>query len=322
MSGPKNPLVWKRGIRRGIKTLLRERGWFATLGAIVGVLLLAQILIVVALGVRGTQNLLRSRADVRVELKDTVTDQDVQAFFAAARALPSVSEAVYITKEKAYEEEKARDPELISFLEEFKLENPFRDTVAVTLRSLSGYDAFAAFVKDARWSAIIDPSFLSDASDQEGQIREFIRMTHAGTLLIGVFLGLIGLVVLFVLVELVRRRALARSEEILVERLVGADQTFVLLPFVTEAFFLFLVALILSILLMLAFLQVLPAFIPSLLEGQAFGELRIHVVALLRVWLVPLFLLQLILAPLFAFLGAFLGMRSQLKTPKLSLAAC
>ena len=202
------------------------------------------------------------------------------------------------------------------------MENPFPDTVAVTLAALSDYDAFAAFVKKPDWKNVVDPAFLSHATDQEAQAHEMLGATRAGETLIIVFLLFVAGILLFVLMELARRRALARSEEILVERLVGADDATVLLPFVVESTLLLLCALTISVLLLGFFLIfLLPVLVPALASGGIFGTLHDETAALLLRYSLPIFFLEVLLSPVMAYLGAWLGLRPQLKSPQLSLAA-
>lgn len=300
-------------MRRGVLTLLRERGYGATLLALFGVVLLMQLLLVTALGVRGVHNLLQSRLDLRLQVQETAADQSVQEFLVAVRQLPYVSQVTYITREQAYELERKRNPDLVAFLEQFKIQNPFPDTVAVSLKSLSDYDTFAQFSRQPQWRAVVDPRFLSQATDQEKEVHELLSLTDAGGALALFFLALIAGILLFVLIELVRRRALQRSEEIFVERLVGAQEFSVLVPFATEAALLLLGAAVLSALFAALLLLLLPSVIPALSPGGPFAALQAEMQRLLPFALPPLLIGELLFVPAISVLGAFLGMRPYLK---------
>src|SRR5438874_2128329 len=139
------------------------------------------------------------------------------------------------------------NPDLIRFLEQFNMKNPFSDTVAVTLKTLSSYDAFSAFVRQPQWQAVVDPAFLPQASGQEQEVRRMLRLTDAGRSVAIALLLLTGGILLFVVVELVRRRSYLRKEEVFVERMSGAPESSVILPFATEATVLLMLALLLSI---------------------------------------------------------------------------
>jgi cell division protein FtsX len=307
-------------MKRGILNIRRERGWLTTTSALLGVVLLAQIFLVLSFGVQGIQHLLRSQTDLRLEIKSDAADQRIQEFFAAVRQLPYVDEAVYVTKEQAYERERERDPALVAFLEEFQLENPFPDTVAVTLASLDDYEAFVGFAKDSQWQGVVDPEFLSKVTDQETQVHELLQVASSGRSITLFFLVLVAVLLLVVLMELVRRRSLARAEEIIVERLVGAHQLAVLVPFATEAAVLLLISFLIAAVLIVGLLFVLPTLIPALAAGGAFASLRLEVEQLLQAYAPIIFLIELFAIPVLAFVGAWLGMRPQLKTSRLALA--
>ena len=236
------------------------------------------------------------------------------------KQLSYVDGVQYIPKEQAYDAERARDPSLIQFLEEFHLANPFPDTIAVTLRSLADYDRFAAFSRQSQWKTIVDPTFLSQATDQEAQVHEMLRVTQAGQTLVFVFLALIAGILLFVLMELTRRRAQARSEEMLIERLMGADTPTILVPFVVEATMLLIIALALALLIVSLFLVfVLPIVVPALGADGVFHALRTETVSLLWGLLPGVLLFEILLTPVLAFVAAWLALRSQLQTSCLSL---
>ncbi len=311
------PLLLRRGMRRGVLTLWRERGWGTTLAALTGILLIAQLLVTSALAAQALEVLVRSETDLRLEILGGATPQRQKEFFAAVQARPEVAQADYITKERAKELERQRDPDLVAFLDTFKLSNPFPDTISVTLRTLDDYDAFARFVRSDEWRGVVDPGFLSKATDQEARIHELIGLTQAARLLAFVFLGLIGIVLLFVVMELVRRRALMRSEEVFIERLFGAQDTAILLPFIVESMLLLFLSLIITSALLAAFLFVLPTVAPVLAEGGTFAGLRRQMVPLVQTVL-PLFVgLEFLLVPVLAAFGAWFGMGQQLRSKRL-----
>ncbi len=302
-------LLLKRGVRRGVLTLWREREYGTTLGVLCGVAFLAQLLVLLTLGAQSVQGMLQSQLDLRLQVHEGAADQQVQEFLVALQAQPFTEAVRFVTREEAYEQEKKRNPELTSLLEDFQIDNPYPDTVAVTLKSLTDYDAFADFTRQATWKDTVDPAFLTQTTDQEQEVRQMLTLTRAGRMLSIGFLALTGAVLLFVLMELTRRRALLRSEEILVERLFGAREASVLVPFATEAGLLLFLAVAISAALLAGLIAVGPSVLPSLSGSGAFAALRTETSSLVRS-LGPLILIVEFLAiPFLAFAGAYLGMR-------------
>lgn len=316
---PDAAIIWKRGIQRGLTTLRREREWGTTLGVLIGTLLLFQMVLIILLGMQGMQSLLKSRTDIRLEVLPSATNQQVGEFFSVLQQQEFVEDAAFITKEQAYERAKEYDPELIAFLEEFAMGNPFPDTVGVTLRSLDDYMTFRRYVEQEQWNGIIDPTFLSEVTDQEAQVTELLRFTKAGRSLTLLVLSLVGAVLLFITTELVRRRVLGRSNEVLVEKLVGASPLSMFVPFATEACVLIGIATIASLLLSMVLLFLLPSMVPALQNGGVLSALSAEVSPLLRTALPQYFLSELFLIPVIAAAGTWFGMKRELLARTLSL---
>ena len=227
-------IVWKRGIIRGILTLKREKEWGTSLGVLAGVLLLVQILFVILIGMQGAESLLKSRTDIRLEILENAAPQETGQFFSILQEQEYIKDAAFITKEQAFERAKTYDPELTEFIEKFGMSNPFPDTVGITLRSLDDYKVLKGFLEQSQWKGVIDPTFLSDVTDQEKQIYELLRVTNAGRSLTTIILILVGIILIFIIMELVKRRVLSRSNEITVEKLVGSSPLSMFIPFATE----------------------------------------------------------------------------------------
>lgn len=320
MQSSSTVITVRRGLLRGILTLRREGQWVTAMGALFGVLLLVQILGLLLLGLQGMQTVLRHRTDLRLELQDTATDRSIQEFYSALTAEPYVEQALLVTKEKAYDQMRTTEPDLIAFLEEFHLENPFADTIAVTLKNLDDYKAFASFAENARWKEIVNPTFLSEVTGQEKQVYALLSVTQAGRALTGIILAITAAALVFIVTELTRRRALARSDEVLVERLVGATTLSILLPFATEATVLFLLSILGSALVLFVFIVLLPLLVPGMGPSGALSELRNAVSPLLYSVLPVYIAIELIAAPFVATLGAWLGIRPQVESPRIAYA--
>ena len=316
---PDAAIVWRRGIQRGLTTLQREREWGTTLSVLVGTLLLFQMALILFVGMQGMQSLLKSRTDIRLEILSSATNQQVGQFFSLLQQQIFVDDAAYITKEQAYERAKTYDPELVAFLEEFNMGNPFPDTIGVTLRSLDDYMTFRRYVEQEQWNGIVDPTFLSEVTDQEQQVTELLRFTSAGRTLTVIILGIVGAIFLFITTELVRRRVLGRSNEVLVEKLVGSSPLSMFVPFATEACVLMLVAAILSMVLSLAVVVILPSIVPALQNNGVLAALSAEVQPLLRSALPQYFLGEVFLIPLIAGIGTWFGMKRELLARTLSL---
>jgi cell division protein FtsX len=292
-------------------TLSRDRSWMGSLVALTGVLTLVQLFLFVLFTLQASGNLLATGNTIRLEVQRTAPADGVQEFLVAARDLESVERVEYVTREQAYERERLREPDLVSFLEEFNIQNPFPDTVAVTLASLDGYDEFAAFARKPEWSRIVDAASLSAIGSQEREVEEMRSLMGSLQTLSLVLSLILFFVCVALLVEFVRRRALSRHDEIAVERVSGAPPFSLLLPFATESSVLLLVGSILSVVLLWIVIAILPALVPSLGFGGSLAALRNETGRILLLASIPVALAELVAIPLVSLFGAWLGIRKE-----------
>jgi cell division protein FtsX len=282
----------------------------AMLAVLAGVAFLAQLFVFLAAGVQAGDALLRAQTDVRLKIKDTASDQSVQEFLVAIHALKYTDEATLITKEQAYEQEKRVNPTFVSFIEQYNLQNPFPDTIAVRLNTLQNYDAFAEFIKQTQWQPVVDPGFLSSDTNQEQQVRELLTITQTASILAYVLVGIVVLVLIFVLAEIVRTRSIEREDEILVERYMGASDFPILMPFLVEVCVLLFFALVIGAIGIGVLALVLPVLIPSLSYGGVFYELHETTKNVLVLWSPFLLGFELLAIPVLAYMGAVMIMET------------
>ena len=302
-----------------MQNIVREKGFGTALGSLFGVLLLGQVLLLLVFGIEGGLLLLEKQTDLRLEILDTATDTQIQDLFQNIRQLPSVEDVVYITREQAYERQKQRDPDLVTFLTKFGIENPFPETIGVRLKRLTDYASFLQFLKQPVFTKVVNPGFLSKTTDQEQQVYRLIEAVRAAEIILFFVVALLVVVLLFVVVELVRRRALSKREELFVEQLVGAAPLTILLPFCTEMICLLALALLFSIVLAAALLFVLPSILPALASGGLFGPwslVTLHTLLSSLVWLLPL---EVAAIALLALIGTVIALRSHLSMQLLPL---
>ncbi|MFA5800221.1 MAG: permease-like cell division protein FtsX [Candidatus Peribacteraceae bacterium] len=313
--------VIRRGVRRGFLNVIREQGWGMSLGSLFGVLLLGQMLLLLVFGVQTGLQLIREKTDLRLEILESATDIQIQDIIQNVRQLPYVDEVVYITRQQAYERQKQRDPELVSFLTKFGIENPFPETLGVRLKRLEDYPAFTQFLRQPVFTKTVDPNFLSQTTDQEQQIQRLAEAVGAARSILLLVVGLLVLVVLFVVIELVRRRVAAKREELFVEQLVGAGRFTIFLPFCTEMFCLLCVALLFSLAFTAGLVALLPIFLPALGAGGMFGVWSLATVAFLLAALPALLAIEFLVIVCVALLGTFIALQSRVSTAVLPLLA-
>jgi cell division protein FtsX len=305
------PLPLRRGIKRGFLTVLRERDSAVSFGSFFGILLLGQLLLFLAFGAEAGIALLRQQTDLRLRILEGASDAQIQDFFQRVRSLPYVQDAVYITREQAYERQLKRDPQLVNFLTKFGIDNPFPETIGVRLRTLSAYPDLLDVLRSSQFTPVIDPSFLSDATGQEQQVYHVLQAIGSARLLALFALAILVSSMLLIIAELVARRALARRAELSIQELVGAGWLAVLLPFCTEVAVLLIAAFVLAALISWLVILLLPVVVPALGSAGIFGAWFRTAVSFLtssQWWLLPIQVLFLLTASVG---GASFALRSR-----------
>ncbi|MFH0770867.1 MAG: permease-like cell division protein FtsX [Candidatus Peregrinibacteria bacterium] len=302
-----NALLWRRGLKRGIKALRQDRTWMSTLGVLTGSLLLLNLILSCSIAVESAGSVIRERTDLRISLLDSANDQERSEFFTAVNTLPAIRSAVYITKEQAYERMRTQDPELIAFIEQYNLTNPFPDIVSVTLHSPEAFQEIADMVKSPEWKSIADPAFLSSAAEQEVEVRELLAITQAmNTGSLATTILTIALLLL-IIAESISRRTRERMSELTFEHSVGASPFTILLPFATEMTIILWGSIVASAVLIVLFSLLSASLLPTLTSASLLATIvrstRENLLALAPVIL----LLEIVLAPLLGIAGGFVA---------------
>ena len=168
-----------------------------------------------------------SKVNVVAKLYDEVTPRQVDQLKTQLQALPEVASVEYISKDEALRRFRANrvaqgQQDLTQFLDA----NPFHASMEISLRDPSFYA-----VVQQRLSA--DPTVqgvenIGNLVERVLTITNFLRTAGA------VILVIIGIIVLFIIVNTIRLAVVARAEEIEIMRLVGASDAFIRWPFVFE----------------------------------------------------------------------------------------
>jgi len=275
-------------------------------------MILTQMLFLFLLSVRAVAHVLTDSAAIQLEVLPTASEQDIQQLYAVLKAHPAVRAVDFMSSQQVYDNQKERRPDDIAFLEEYDFKNPFPDIFSVTLISLDAYDRFASDIQSDQWRAVVDPSFLTSASDHEAEARTLLQVTD-GVHTLSILFMFIALVVLACAVfEWVSRTASRRGHELLLRHVMGGSSSQVLLPFSMEMTVLLVAAALLAGIAVTGFIVVLPLMLPALALDVPFQTLQSAFTPLLRTGLPAFLLVQILCMPLLAYAGAAVTARKNL----------
>jgi cell division transport system permease protein len=168
-----------------------------------------------------------SKVNVVADLYDNATPRQIDDLVAKIDAIPGVTEVVYVSRDDALrrfrESRRAqREEDLTRFLDS----NPFHASIEI---SLTDAELYTSVRNELAGEDMIDKiKNQGELVDNVVTVTNFLQTAGAVILLV------IGVIVLFIIVNTIRLAVLHRAEEIEIMRLVGASDAFIRWPFVFE----------------------------------------------------------------------------------------
>ena len=198
----------------------------ATLTMVLMLLLLASFLIL--------QNVLlaslayvEQKVEVVAYVENTATQEQVDALVATIDGMPESTSVEYVSREEALRRfREAQEAQGREDLTKYLEANPLYASINVKLRTPRDLDAVATALRDE--PIVRNVLNIEALVERVVTITDFVRT--AGVAMVAV----VGLIVLFIIVNTIRLAVVARAEEIEILRLVGASDAFIRWPFVFE----------------------------------------------------------------------------------------
>jgi cell division transport system permease protein len=199
----------------------------ATVTMILMLLLLAGLVIILS-GLSAGLQFIEQKVEVQALINDGVSQERVDALEARLESLPEVATVTYTNKTQALEE----------FREDLKAQgkedltrvtgmNPIPAKLSVKLRDPRIYGDVVDVLREPRGvvDRVIETQKVVDA---------LVTLTGVMRTVGLVVLAMVGLTVLFIVVNTIRMAVMARADEIEIMRLVGASDAFIRWPFIFE----------------------------------------------------------------------------------------
>ena len=200
----------------------------AATATMVLMLVLLSAFFVVLSGLDAGLQFVEQKVEVVAELRDDAPDLKISQLQADIAALPEVQSVEYIDKATALAQFKQRMAEqgredLTQYLDA----NPLPATLNIKLKDPHEFGSVVSTLR-ARTDVVATVEEVQNLVDRVLTVTNVLR---TGGL---VLLGLVGLTVLFIIVNTIRLAVVARAEEIEIMRLVGASDAFIRWPFIFE----------------------------------------------------------------------------------------
>ncbi|MGZ3434278.1 MAG: permease-like cell division protein FtsX [Candidatus Limnocylindrales bacterium] len=191
------------------------------------VLMLALLsgLIILLTGLDATLKYVEQEVQVVAYLKDSAAPQDVTLLETAVGQMPQVTEVGYVSKDQALKDFLARHPDEADVINSLPT-NPLPASLQINLRDPNDYLDVATYLRN---QAPVDR--VLNIKQTVDQMITLIGILRAGGIAV---LVVVGLIVLFIIVNTIRLAVVSRADEIEIMRLVGASDAFIRWPFIFE----------------------------------------------------------------------------------------
>jgi cell division transport system permease protein len=268
----------------------------AATASMVLMLTLLSGVVILYLGLNATLTYVQGEVQVVAYLSDSATTQDVTRLTSDLQAMPQVKTVSYISKDQALKDFQKREPGVATLVESLP-ENPLPASFEISLRDPSDYIDVATYL---RGQTAVDS--VQDIAKTVSQMTSVISVVSTGGIVVVV---IVGLTVLFIIVNTIRLAVVARAEEIEIMRRVGASDAFIRWPFVLEGAFVGLLGAIITI----GLLLVVQAPLASMLS-DFFNVLPVQATAMVGQ---NVALMVLGTGVGIGFVGSYVSVRSYLK---------
>jgi cell division transport system permease protein len=210
------------------------------------------------------------KVEVVAYLQPNATDDQIRALAATIGARPDVESVEIVSRDQALERfRQSMQQQGRTDLTQQLDSNPLFASIEVKLKNASALRAVGEAMAPNNYPIVRNVINIQDLVDRVLTVTNILRTAGTAVLLI------VGVIVLFIIVNAIRLAVVARAEEIEIMRLVGASDAFIRWPFVFEGAFVgFLGAVVTLIILaaaaeplngfMVEFFRVLPLRIGSL----------------------------------------------------------
>jgi cell division transport system permease protein len=210
------------------------------------------------------------KVEVVAYLQPNATDSQIEELATTIRQRPDVASVEIVSRDKALErfQESMRAQGRTDLTQQLD-SNPLFASIEVKLTDPSKLHAVGEALSPSEHPIVRNVINIEDLVDRVLTVTNILRTAGTAVLLI------VGVIVLFIIVNAIRLAVVARAEEIEIMRLVGASDAFIRWPFVFEGAFVgFLGAVVTLVILyaaaeplngfMVEFFRVLPLQIGSL----------------------------------------------------------
>ena len=248
-------------IREGINSIFNHSFMsFASVCIIVACLIIMGSFTLLALNVDTVIDTMESQNEILVVVNDSLTEDQARSLGPLIEAVPNVSRAVFVSRDKAWAD----------FLDTYEDTSRFEglDSDIIPDR----YEVFLediALMKQTQQDIAELPG-VTDVMAALTIMQGFVRIRNIVTIISLVLVAMLFFISLFIMSNTIKLTTFERRDEIAIMKMVGATSTFIRWPFVVQGLILGLIGALVSFLMEWGLYQLVTE---KLISGAGFGFL-------------------------------------------------
>ena len=257
MIKPKPFLLLKKALELSLSNLYRNRFLsIATIFVIGIIIFIFNVILAINFIAESSIQSLSEKVDLTLYLKESVTPVQAQKIINEVKLIDGVVDATYTSKEEALEKIKIAYPSIYESFNKYDLGNPLPASISIKTKSPDYHEAIENYLKGSELSlSISNIKQNSGTSDQEKSIissvaknfKKVSDFSHQVIFWLILIFIIGGTLIIFNAIQLT---IFTRRKEINIMRLVGANISFIHLPFVIEAIMYAIFAILFNLLLL------------------------------------------------------------------------
>jgi len=203
---------------------------FAALATVLVTMLVLGVFIPIVQATNGAADSVRGRVEVDVYMNTNATAGDDSRVQGELRRLPHVKSVQFVSKQQAYAQQKAADPQAYELLGA----NPLPDTFHVLPDNPSNVLLVHREIAGSGSGGALIDSSIQRVSNKQTDTEKILEVTNLVTITAAVLTVLLVLASILLIANTIRLSLYSRRREVEVMKLVGATDWFIRWPFVIE----------------------------------------------------------------------------------------
>lgn len=189
--------------------------------------------------VQNTLQELNKKVDLTIYLQDKVSEDPlmVEAFIDSVKDINGVVSVQFTSKDDALKQIEKLHPQTVEFFQKYQIQNPLPGSISITTKGPEYQDEIKNYIR------VVFPNFISsinDNNDEQAQrtqkILENLKSVQNfadQTIFWVFFVFLIGGIL--IVINSINITIFSRKQELFIQRFIGAKHSFIRLPYILEA---------------------------------------------------------------------------------------